>query len=1575
MKRINLPILILLFISMVFNVNAQVSFDTVAVSPLEICLGECVDLTSSGGSDVELMGNDFEDGTIGSGWSSNITPDFTNPCLPPSTTGSTYCWVGDDACFPRDLTTVAFDVTDACEICFDFVMAIQGESAPCEGPDEMDEGVSLQWSTDGGATWTDITYFCPDGNEYASNTWVGTSTSGTSGPTALTSWTNHCYNVPAAAASTSTMFQWHQEQVTSQAYDHWGIDNVYINCPAPAVSVTWDDGSTDIYNDFGAFQQCPTQTTTYTATLSDGSSTDIASFDVTVYQPPTVTITGYNPEYCIDAGTVNLTVSPTGGTLTGSGVTGTTFNPATAGVGTHVLTYVWDQWNSAHTEILCSFSETATIVVNDIPNADFVTVPICEGDETTVTYTGGSNISTYAWAWGSCSFADYPTSTNQSTYTYTYNIGSSASCDPDQISLTVTDNNGCTNTSIGYVAIQPSGSTNCCVVPVTDAGPDDAICGFIYNLNASAITPGNIGHWYQASGPGTSTFSDINYNVSTVTVTDAGVYNYWWVEESGDCVDSSMVTITFVQDIITFAGNDQEVCGNSMTMNASLTSGNTGVWVTPAGVTASPSNSPTAAVTGSAPSIDTLYWVESNSECVDTASVVLSFMEIPNAGDDVNYSTCGQVINIQAENADTINYHMQWTGPTGAMYTPTDTLGHTTASILPWGGDPYNTDTFYLTVTNGTCTDVSMHIVEFALSDSPIYPGNSDETCESMYQMQAMGTGVWSTNDGRVTITNPSDPNTYISIDPNMVDYGDSCFIRVTMIWTQDFGGCLQTAFVPIKFYEQSDANAGETTAVCGLRAELSAIPSLDCGVGEWTIGQTPIGAQVTIGDGSQPDAEKYNTYLTVTEYGVYQLIWTEKNEYNDACISSDTILIEFVRLPEINAGDDQYICGWRYQMEAIMDPSGTSAYGTWQNAPIYWTDSAFYDTTANTTTPIVEDPNQQHNPDAYVTFPVPEHYCEDSVMMVWQEYTFGPHSGIQCVSKDTVMLHFYADIQADNNTVSVEPQVCGREIELTNSQDIYCATGYWIDSLGQVTNWNPGSDYPNTTATVGGYITDAFAYVIENGHVPGSNYPVCQDTSEYVTVQFMQKPQVDACPGCYRLENAVTSTGDYVDSVRTDTVCFTNSNQFYILHPYFNVGDGKWSKASSGVAFANGDTISGNTSDVQFDSVFVNIWNSAGIPGNDYYTLVWTATSSVNGCEGKDTLLLSIAKEPSGEIGFRRPYCHGESAEVWAEPDNDATPTGWSWQFFDNPTIDSTNSGTSTNIDSLKQGSHYVRWTTDGDCDELFHKVTLHTSSDWGCYSPTVTKMIKEPEVVYPKFENTAATCGQNNGMIKIINDSITTCEDTVAHTILSCWQSSTLVEDQENGIPSFDYQINYGSNCVIDSIYGLSPYDTSYVAVDYISLITLDSGYVGEQHHCKDTLLLIVEDSGDIDAIIDADRMNTEGTAPLDVTMYHNTIDASKYTWIIRDEDGNIIYESSDEYPTYTFPQGNYEIDLIVKSREGCYDTTAYRFIMVDSESYIKIPNVFTPNGDGSNDYFQVYAKSLKAFKGFIMNRWGKV
>jgi len=1229
-----------------------------------------------------------------------------------------------------------------------------------------------------------------------------------------------------------------------------------------------------------------------------------------------------------------------------------------------------------------------TVTVNQLPTATFNSDVICEGSTASLIYVGNaSNSATYNWTWpSSCTGATLIGSdTNPDSLTIQFAMGTAADCSPAQITLQVTEN-GCTSeVATGSVSILPAGTDGCCTIPHPDAGADEDVCGLIYSMNGYTPSPGNNMEWVVINSPASSSvdFSEINNNQSQVTVNMPGAYTFGYHEISGDCDSTDQVIITFYPTINTFAGQDTAFCSTSGGLHASISAGNTGHWLNTTGVTINPNTSPTPSVTANY-GVYNLFWVETdpNNVCSDTSSVEVAFIQMPNIiinGAD----TCGNTVCLSVDTVGNWGpgFYGYWTAPNGAYIAPSDTVTDVCITILPsWGQDDYVTEQFYWHVSNGMCESQDHIDITFERPAELSYPGNNDETCESSYQMQALGQGHWTCPDNRLTILSPNDPNTWISINPNMLEWTDSSQVEFTLIWSASSTGvsgseCTSDSWVTITFFEQPEANAGMDIGVCGQKWRLHATPSINASAGHWSIDSVPAGGSVTFGDGSEAAQDTNATSITVTEYGTYYFVWHEYNINMESCASTDTVIIEFIRIPEISAGNDTSICGWRLQMNAQVDASGTSAYGTWQNAPIYWTDSAFFDTTANTTMPIVEDPDQQHNPNAYITFPVPEHYCVDSVTMIWQEYNIGSFTGTQCVAKDTMKAFFYPDIQADNNTVIIEPEVCGLKLDLTNSQNIYCATGYWISLSGNGVDWDPSDHEANTTVTAGDYGTASFAYVIENGIIPGSNYPVCQDTSDFVTVTFKQKPQVDACPGCYRLENTITSTGEYVDSVRTDTVCLANGGGFYILNPSINIGDGYWSKASSGISFFNPDA-SGNVSQVENDSVSVIIWNSTGISGNDYYTLVWTGTNSENGCEDKDTLLLSFAKRPSGEIGFRRPYCHGEAAKIWAEPDNDANPTSWSWQFFDNPTIDSTESGTSTNIDSLKQGSHYVRWTTDGDCDNLLHKVSLLTHSDWGCTSPTNgATFIKEPEIVYPKFENRDATCGQNNGIIKIINDSITTCEDTISYAIMNCWQSSTLVADPENNIQGFDEQIDNGANCVIDSIYGLTSSDTSYVAVDYVSLITLDPGYVGEQHHCKDTLQLIVGESGFIDAVIDDERMNTEGTAPLDVTMYHNTVDASKYNWIVRDEEGNIIYESKDEYPTYTFSEGNYEIDLIVKSTEGCYDTTAYRFIMVDSESYIKIPNVFTPNGDGSNDYFQVYAKSLKAFEGFIMNRWGKV
>ncbi len=68
----------------------------------------------------------------------------------------------------------------------------------------------------------------------------------------------------------------------------------------------------------------------------------------------------------------------------------------------------------------------------------------------------------------------------------------------------------------------------------------------------------------------------------------------------------------------------------------------------------------------------------------------------------------------------------------------------------------------------------------------------------------------------------------------------------------------------------------------------------------------------------------------------------------------------------------------------------------------------------------------------------------------------------------------------------------------------------------------------------------------------------------------------------------------------------------------------------------------------------------------------------------------------------------------------------------------------------------------------------------------------------------------------------------------------------------------------------------------------------------------------------------------------------------------------------------QGIYTAKVTV---EGCSSSDS---VQVFKDCYIDIPNVFTPNGDGSNDYFlprQLLSRSVRGFAMQVFNRWGEV
>jgi hypothetical protein len=106
-------------------------------------------------------------------------------------------------------------------------------------------------------------------------------------------------------------------------------------------------------------------THTITYSFTDGNScTNTASQDIVVNPLPTVTFNPVGPFLVTDAA-VNLasSVSPSGGTFSGPGISGTMFNPGVAGVGTHTVTYSFTDGNS------CTNSASRNITVNSAPPA------------------------------------------------------------------------------------------------------------------------------------------------------------------------------------------------------------------------------------------------------------------------------------------------------------------------------------------------------------------------------------------------------------------------------------------------------------------------------------------------------------------------------------------------------------------------------------------------------------------------------------------------------------------------------------------------------------------------------------------------------------------------------------------------------------------------------------------------------------------------------------------------------------------------------------------------------------------------------------------------------------------------------------------------------------------------------------------------------------------------------------------------------------------------------------------------------------------------------------------------------
>lgn len=172
-----------------------------------------------------------------------------------------------------------------------------------------------------------------------------------------------------------------------------------------------------------------TQTITYDYTDPYGCAFS-SNYTITVNTAPTVSLSPIAPT-CDNSGTLALTgESPAGGTFSGTGVTGSNFDPM---AGSQTVTYMYTDANG------CSNSATQSITVNTAPTVTQSPISAVCSNASPVTLTGGSPAGGMYSGTGVNASGDFDPSSGTQTVTYTF-----------------TDVNNCTNTATTTITVNPA---------------------------------------------------------------------------------------------------------------------------------------------------------------------------------------------------------------------------------------------------------------------------------------------------------------------------------------------------------------------------------------------------------------------------------------------------------------------------------------------------------------------------------------------------------------------------------------------------------------------------------------------------------------------------------------------------------------------------------------------------------------------------------------------------------------------------------------------------------------------------------------------------------------------------------------------------------------------------------------------------------------------------------------------------------------------------------------------------------------------------------------------------------------
>ncbi|MEM9821722.1 MAG: PKD domain-containing protein, partial [Bacteroidota bacterium] len=287
----------------------------------------------------------------------------------------------------------------------------------------------------------------------------------------------------------------------------------------------------------------------YFYTDPNTTCTNQDSSTVTVIEPDDVEA-GPDLSLCIDAAPIDLasTAAPVGGSWSANGsegLVGSIFNPATAGVGTHVISYSVGQGTCEATDIL-------RIEVFPLPNISIIQdQAVCINDENlnlTATPSGGTWTANNGGQLNGNEFS--PDNSGPGTYNFTY---------------TYTNANGCESSAEVNITVND-------LPPLTTT--DTTFCNGPGNVELTGYSPSG-GIW---SGPGVN--SNGIFNAANAPGIGSYQLYYTYTDPNNFCTNVDSMTLTLVESATADAGPDLSLCVDANPVDLSIAaSPGGGIWL------------------------------------------------------------------------------------------------------------------------------------------------------------------------------------------------------------------------------------------------------------------------------------------------------------------------------------------------------------------------------------------------------------------------------------------------------------------------------------------------------------------------------------------------------------------------------------------------------------------------------------------------------------------------------------------------------------------------------------------------------------------------------------------------------------------------------------------------------------------------------------------------------------------------------------------------------------------------------------------------------------------------------------